>query len=264
VVLPSSIGTLKHLRYLSLAWNTQIKKLPDSICNMYNLQTLVLKRCSSLEWFLKDTRKMINLRYLTLTTTNTCLFENGICFLNSLRFLAVSYSWRLEVLLQGMDVSLTNLRTLVVSVCQSLTSLTHDIKHLSALETLIIRHCSLLSLTREKDNRNIKLSLKKLEITNLPKLEVLPQWLEGSADTLQYLCISTCWNLTALPEWLSSLKSLQTLEISDCSKLSSLPEGMDRLTALRELTIKACPELIRKCKEKDRSKIAHIPKVRLL
>jgi hypothetical protein len=102
-----------------------------------------------------------------------------------------------------------------------------------------------------------------LEIEYLPKLVVLPQWLQGSANTLQYMRISMCQNLTTLPEWLPSLKSFRTLEISGCSKLSSLPEGMDRLTTLRELTIGDCDELIRKCKEEGRSKIAHIPMVRL-
>ncbi|XP_059462679.1 putative disease resistance protein RGA4 [Corylus avellana] len=233
--------------------NYHISKLPNSICKLYNLQTLLLQSCVRLEQLPKDIRKMINLRYLTVATLNTCLFENGIC-LNSLRFLLINKSRRLKILFQGMDVCLTNLQTLVVSMCPTLTSLTHDIKHLSALETLTIARCSLLSLLEEKDNRDIKLSLKKLEIFHLPKLEVLPQWLHGCANTLQYLCISHCDNFMALPEWLPSMKSLQTLEISYCSKLSSLPEGMDRLTALRELTIEGCPQL-------DRSKIAHILKV---
>nr|POE61632.1 putative disease resistance protein [Quercus suber] len=71
-------------------------------------------------------------------------------------------------------------------------------------------------------------------IGKLPKLEVLPQWLQASANTLQHLEIEDCCNFTALPEWLPQLKSLQTLRIKDCPEFSSLPEGMQDLTALRE------------------------------
>jgi Leucine-rich repeat (LRR) protein len=122
-VLSSSIGTLKHLRSLNLAGNTRIKKLPNSICELYNLQTLLLRGCESLEGLPKDTRKLISLRYLTVTTTCESLFENDAYSLSSLRFLGIFGCERLVVLFQGMNGSLTNLRTLVVSDCKSLTSL---------------------------------------------------------------------------------------------------------------------------------------------
>nr|POE85033.1 hypothetical protein CFP56_40519 [Quercus suber] len=103
-----------------------------------------------------------------------------------------------------MEGNLTYLRTLVVVKCPSLTSLSLSIKHLTALGTLIIGDCEELSLMEMEgeDNQDLKLSLQKLIITDLPKLEVLPQWLRGSANTLQLLLIVECENLNALPEWL--------------------------------------------------------------
>uniref|UniRef100_A0A2N9G2B7 NB-ARC domain-containing protein n=1 Tax=Fagus sylvatica TaxID=28930 RepID=A0A2N9G2B7_FAGSY len=59
---PSSIGTLKHLRLLNLSKNRIIKLLPNSICKLHSLQTLLLDRCDNLERLLKGIRNMINLR----------------------------------------------------------------------------------------------------------------------------------------------------------------------------------------------------------
>ena len=232
-VLSSSVGTLKHLRYLNLSCNWNLKQLPNSICKLYNLQTLLLDGCINLERLPKGIRNMINLRVLVVTTKHTYLLENVVGCLKSLRTFIVVQCPSLRCLFEGMDGCLSNLRTLVVENCPKLTSLSLNIKHLTALETLIIDNCEELNLT-EEDSQDLKLSLQKLKIVTSHKFAVLPQWLQGSANTLQHLEIEECYNFMALPDWFSSLKSLQTLIIIDCPKLSSLPEGMQGLTTLRE------------------------------
>ncbi|XP_030930477.1 disease resistance protein RGA2-like [Quercus lobata] len=229
--LSSSISTLKHLRYLNLRENKKIKKLPNSICDLQNLETLILSGCYDLEELPRDIRKMVSLRYLVITTKQTHLPANGIECMSSLRYLSFDSCYRLECFNEGIQ-RLTALRCLSFCDCESLISLLQGMKHLTALEYLDIKYCEKLNLMERDDYPT---SLQTLYIWGLPQLVSLPQGLKGSADTLQFLCIAKCENLGVLPEWLPDLSSLRTLQIEDCRKLSSLPEGMDRLTALREL-----------------------------
>ena len=47
--LPSSIGHLKALEYLSLAYCKSLVSLPDSLCNLTSLKILEVHGCSKLE-----------------------------------------------------------------------------------------------------------------------------------------------------------------------------------------------------------------------
>ena len=65
--MSSSIGRLKHLRYLDISENYRIKILPNSIVMLLNLQTLKLKNCRALRELPRDTKNLVNLRHLDIT-----------------------------------------------------------------------------------------------------------------------------------------------------------------------------------------------------
>ncbi|RYR40627.1 hypothetical protein Ahy_A09g046378 [Arachis hypogaea] len=68
--LPDSIGELIHLRYLNLS-HTPIS---ESICKLYNLQTLKLRNCTKLEMLSNCMHDLVNLRHLDIRGAS-CLKE---------------------------------------------------------------------------------------------------------------------------------------------------------------------------------------------
>ncbi|XP_031248154.1 putative disease resistance protein RGA4 [Pistacia vera] len=263
-VLPKSVRTLIHLRYLDLSYNHLLKKLPESICELQKLETLRLFGCDGIKKLPKKIQRMISLRHVEITTKEWFLREDGIGCLSSLKFLTLYGCRNLVGLCEGMQ-GLTSLRRLVLQVCP-LTSLPYSIKYLKRLETVMIIDCVNLNLKMEfqgEDKDNLCLGVRKFIISRLPSLVDLPQLiLQGSANTLECIMIQSCLNLVELPEWLQNLTSLQTLEILNCPSLSRLPEGMQRLTVLRKLKIQGCPALSESCR-RDESKIAHVREVHL-
>ena len=248
--LPNSIGSLKHLRYLSISENKRIKKLPNSICKLYHLQTLLLIECSELEELPRGIWSMISLRTLYITTKQKDLSrkEKGLKCLNSLQHLGIFYCLNLEYLFKGME-SLIALRMLQINNCPNLISLPPNIKFLTKLEILVIGECRKLEFMdgEVEGQENIQSfgSLRILVFYDLPQLVALPRWL---------LCGTTS-------------NTLHQLSISDCPNIKALPEtGSQKFTRLQKLEIQHCPELVERCNPEmgeDWQKIAHIPEIYL-
>ncbi|XP_028224399.1 putative disease resistance RPP13-like protein 1 isoform X2 [Glycine soja] len=85
-VLHDSIGKLIHLRYLNLS-RTSIKTLPESLCNLYNLQTLVLSDCDKLTRLPTDMQNLINLCHLHIDGTDIREMPRGMGMLSHLQHL---------------------------------------------------------------------------------------------------------------------------------------------------------------------------------
>jgi Leucine-rich repeat (LRR) protein len=241
-VFPERIGALKHLRYLYIG-KTPKTRLPKSIFKLQNLQALLTG--DGLEELPKDVRYMISLRFLLLCTKQKRLPEGGIGCLECLQTLFIVECENLENLCEDMQ-GLKSLRKLVISGCDSLSSLPRSIKCLTTLEELFIVNCEeldLMTIKTEKEEKNqpLPLSLRLVMFGHLPATHALPeQLLQGSTESLQTFIISDCPNIRKMPDCIDKLKKLQNLEISDCSSLR-----------------KRC----RKGTGEDWPKIKHIPKI---
>ncbi|PKI40061.1 hypothetical protein CRG98_039514 [Punica granatum] len=241
--LPSSVGKLRHLKFLHLCNNSKIRRLPSSICELWNLQSL------GLEELPRDMKKLVNLRLLDITTKQIVLPEDEIGSLTSLRALFIGDCDNLEALCEDIG-SLKSLRKLFIGSCPRLKYLPRGIRHLTKLEDLWIGNCPCIKLSLgdgELESDRTK-NIGSLVLFQLPDLISLPEWVEWSATSLRKIIITDCPHLTYLPEWLARCSSLQTLKIRGCPHVLRLRAGMPLLTSLRLLVIEDCGGLSEACR----------------
>ncbi|XP_030512781.2 putative disease resistance protein RGA4 [Rhodamnia argentea] len=170
-----------------------------------------------------------------------------------------------DSMLETLLPLLGNLRSMRLSHCHNLRSLSHGMQYLSSLSSLKVEECDELDLSSNDNEHGSQWhslsKLRDLRILLLPKLVALPEGIQH-VITLQSLKLIRCENLTSLPEWIGNFSSLQELDVSYSSTLTCLPNGMRRLNSLKKLTIVGCPVLQEGCQREngaDWEKIAHLP-----
>ncbi|KAK8665407.1 hypothetical protein V6N13_005576 [Hibiscus sabdariffa] len=84
--LPDEVGNLKHLRNLDLS-ETSIKRLPNSLSTLYNMQTLALVNCRKLVELPEDMRRLVNMHYLDIRGTHLARMPKGLGEMIDLRIL---------------------------------------------------------------------------------------------------------------------------------------------------------------------------------
>ncbi|KAK1407029.1 hypothetical protein QVD17_38639 [Tagetes erecta] len=223
--IPESIGILRHLRYLNLSNNNRITHLPESLCNLYCLQTLILFGCYALTKLPNSFLKLKELRHLDLRHTQMLQMPLGIGELNNLQTLSrivIGGESRFEI------AKLKDFNNLCGKV---------SIKGLDKVKNTL-------------DVRVANFSLKKLsefeiewcDESNGSRNEMLENEvineLKPCNDHLEQLKI-TSYGGSKFPNWVGcpSFRHLKHVLISDCKRCTSLP-SLGQLSSLKELDIK--------------------------
>ncbi|KAK9700001.1 hypothetical protein RND81_08G210100 [Saponaria officinalis] len=206
--LSASIGEMKHLRFLDVSF-TKITRLPETICNLCNLQILLLSHCSELIELPPDMHKLTSLCHLDLSGTALTNLPSNMPNLSSFRTLG-------KVILDPSELyKLNELKHLQGSLCVSIskgaTSLINGsdsyLKHFEGLRELEI---DFVSASRDSD----------VQTEVLTRLE--PHY------SLKNLSIHG-YGGKRFPDWVSSFKfchmvSLQIINCEFCLLFPSLGE----------------------------------------
>ncbi|KAG5578535.1 hypothetical protein H5410_058669 [Solanum commersonii] len=219
---------LKHLRFLDLSW-TAIKKLPDSICVLYNLETLLLSHCSNLYKLPLHMEKLINLRHLDISEAHL----RRPLHLNKLRNLHVLVG--AKFLLSGRSGSRMEDLGELHNLYGSLSIL--------ELQNVVDRRESMKANMREKKHVG-RLSLewsRSFADNSQTERDILD---ELQPNTNIKVLQITGYRGTKFPNWLAdhSFHKLMELSLSDCKDCDSLP-ALGQLPCLKFLTIRGMHQI---------------------
>ncbi|KAL1367035.1 putative disease resistance RPP13-like protein 1 [Arachis hypogaea] len=278
-IFPDSIAKkLIQLRYLDLS-SSDVMILPESLCNLRNLQTFKLEGCLELTMLPSSLGDLINLRYLDLSWSSVKILPESLCNLCNLQTLMLEGCSKLTMLPNGM-YNLVNLRHLNIRG----TPLKKMPKGMGKLKQLHI--LSKFVVGKQEDNGIQELGgllylHASLEIQNLENVidgnearsariidkkhidELLLEWFLPSGDVmasdaqtkrdilhslqphngLKELRIRG-YKGTIFPDWLghSSYQNMTSVSLQYCRNCCVLP-SLGQLTSLKSLRIERFDQL---------------------
>ncbi|KAJ6748138.1 hypothetical protein OIU79_029295 [Salix purpurea] len=215
--ISKEIGKLIHLRHLNLEGCRELVSLPETMCDLCNLQSLDVSKCSSLYELPRAIVKLIKLRHLRIYASGVAFMPNGIERLTCLRTLDCfivcgggeneSKAANLRELKNlnhiGGRLEIRNLQG--GGIEDAVEAQLKNKKRLLCLELNFYINYEDYSLIEVLEP---SLDLEKLRIYNYGGI-VLPKWMMA-LTRLQELTLAGCGNLEVLPP-LRRLPNLENL-----------------------------------------------------
>jgi len=218
--LPDSISKFKHLRYLSLR-SILIKRLPDSICKLCNLQILNVSHCLEPVALPRDMHKLINLRHLYIGESRMIEMPINLGKLKCLQTLPTLMVGKNSGYVIEELGKLTNLRgSLSISELQNVEFPAEaegvNLRDTKYLENLVLNWA--VDTNASKSHKTVLNSLQPY--TKLESLSIkgyggisFPNWVgDASFSNIASLHLQNCKFCCSLPP-LGQLPSLQHLSI---------------------------------------------------
>ncbi|XP_057741944.1 putative disease resistance RPP13-like protein 1 [Arachis stenosperma] len=231
----STAKKLIQLRYLDLSWS-DVKILPESLCNMCNLQTLKLEGCSKLTMLPNGMYNLVNLRHLNIRRTPLEKMPKGMGKLKQLHILSNFVVGKQEdngiqelgglLNLHG-SLEIQKLEN-VVDANEARSARIIDKKH---IEELLLKWSvssgdDMVSNTHTDEQDILRglqphTGLKKLTVDEY-KGKIFPDWIGNSLyQNMTSVSLMSCKNCDMLPS-LGQLPSLKSLRIERFDQLKSI------------------------------------------
>lgn len=246
--LPPSIGNLRNLEGLDLAFTGELTGLPEEIGDLTNLKRLDLDR-SSIRSLPFSIGRLQNLEKLNLfRTMNLLTLPDEIRNLTSLKDL----SWKTVEIPESIAVNLNTFEldcgTLGITnpmMLEQFWNLKHFKLNIYEVPTLPDEIGDMFSLTSlvlwDAEMRSIPPTIGLLQ--NLEFLHIhLTRYLFSLPEEIGYLmCLKVLiingYNIESLPYSIGYLKNLEELDLSHATSLSEIPDSIGNLTNLIKLKV---------------------------
>ena len=255
VCLPSTICSLKSLKYLDLSGCLKIESLPEKLGNVEGLKEFHLSK-TAIKELPSSIEGWTSLTLLTLKECkNLVCLPSTICSLKSLECLDLFGCLNFDNLpdnlgnvksLKRLNLSGTAIKELPSSIAclVNLTSLTIlDCNKLVCLlnTTCGFETCGSINLLACLGIKILPKNLWMIEclwMLDLSRtvIEELPSLIECLTN-LTLLTLRYCINLVHLPSTICSLKLLNSLDLFGCLKFDTLPENIGNMEGLEVLDL---------------------------